>query len=162
MSTALKSPFCTVCRRKRLLLVVLVKYHSWSGPVPLSSGMKTRESFLMVEARTVFGPVCPLVRMYFSEKSMEKFDMVGVFDWRRLQAVWGKILAIGSDSFSGLLSSDARRNISPAMIQLAGRSLWCQILKVALISEAVKESQMEKLFGKSACCVDVPSLSFPS
>lgn len=122
MSTALKSPFCTVCRRKRLLLVVLVKYHSWSEPVPLSSGMKTRESFLMVEARTVFGPVCPLVRMYFSEKSME-IDMVRVFDWRRLQAVWGKILAIGSDSFSVLLSSDARRNISPAMIQLAGRSL---------------------------------------
>ena len=143
--------------------MVLVKYHSWSEPVPLSSGVKTRESFLMVEARTVFGPVCPLVRMYFSEKSMEKFDIVRVFDWRRLQAVWGKILAIGSDSFSVLLSSDAKRNISPAMIRLAGRSLWCQIQKVALISEAVKESQMEeKLFGKSACCVDVPSLSFPS
>ena len=29
------------------------------------------------------------------------------------------------------------------MIQLAGRSLWCQIQKVTLISEAVKGSQME-------------------
>lgn len=70
MSTAKKSPFCTVCMRYRFVLSVVVKYHNWSSPEPVPRDTMIRESFLEVEARTLEGPISALVSVYLAERSM--------------------------------------------------------------------------------------------
>jgi len=60
--------FATVESRYRSLMLVVVKAHSWSSPMPPSSGTIIRLSFREVEASDFDAPVALFVRMYLVER----------------------------------------------------------------------------------------------